>query len=278
MKQSGRLLLFPFLMAVSLLTRIPVAHYLPEQWDDKTLGLSALWYPVVGAVIAIFFGMLIFFLPVATSSWVMAILLVFTWVLITGALHLDGLADCADAIYAAHSIPVVDLNQEQASGFASNARKERMLIVLKDPASGVMAVVSLVMALLLKTIFIASLVSIAPEKILVVLFLVLVIARTMALLFVVTTPYAGSLGLGKILAIHTPKRIAFLMTASVGGIALLLLSMSMFVVLLAVLFVLFFLWRCFWLSALGGFVGDAIGALIEISEVLMLILFYFLFL
>ncbi|PWQ89005.1 adenosylcobinamide-GDP ribazoletransferase, partial [Enterococcus faecium] len=67
-----------------------------------------------------------------TPSPLHAALLLTLWVLLSGALHLDGLADSADA---------------WLGGFGD---RERTLRIMKDPRSGPIAVVTLVLVLLLK--------------------------------------------------------------------------------------------------------------------------------
>ena len=59
-------------------------------------------------------------------------MLLAVWVLLTGALHLDGVADCADA---------------WVGGFGD---REKTFQILKDPRSGPIAVVVLVLVLLVK--------------------------------------------------------------------------------------------------------------------------------
>ena len=89
-------------------------------------------------------------MPLSISPWIAAILLVGLWIILTGALHLDGLADCVDAIYAGHSVIQIDEKSDQL-------RREKILTVLKDPSAGSMAVVALILILLLKVGLVASL-------------------------------------------------------------------------------------------------------------------------
>ncbi|MFT5419635.1 MAG: adenosylcobinamide-GDP ribazoletransferase [Candidatus Endobugula sp.] len=251
-----------FLMAISLLTRIPVTKYLPQQWRDQELALSALWYPMVGVVIAAFFICVTLLLPTTVSPWVGAIVLLTSWVVITGALHLDGVADCVDAMYAAHA--VIPSNDDDHSC------REKIFTVLKEPTVGSMAVIALLLILFLKVILLASL---WPEIGVSVLF-ALVVSRSAAVVFIVTTPYARTGGLASILATDTPKNIAFYISAFIVGGLFLSLSLISWLLLLLGLVLLLIVWRRYWIKTLGGFVGDAVGALIEMIEVWVLLLFY----
>ncbi|WP_173644308.1 adenosylcobinamide-GDP ribazoletransferase, partial [Xanthomonas citri] len=73
-----------------------------------------------------------------------AALLLSAWVWLTGALHLDGLADTTDA------------------WVGGMGERRRTLAIMKDPASGPMAVTAVVLVLLLKCAALASLLAQAP--------------------------------------------------------------------------------------------------------------------
>jgi len=251
------------LMATSLLTRIPVSAYLPKEWQEKTIGYSALWYPFVGTMLALCLWLFTVMLPSAFSPWVLSIVIVSLWVMITGALHLDGLADCIDALYAGHK------------EFDSEARKTKILSVLKDSASGSMAVVGLVLLLLLKVILLAELIVQPVFSLGVNLLAILMLSRLLALVFVVNTPYARDKGIGKSLAIYTPKLPAHVIALLAVIVMTLFFPVTLVISLVVVLLVILYLWRRLWLRSVNGFVGDAIGALIEISEVVILFVIYY---
>ena len=119
----------PFFSALRFLTVLPV----PERWcgAEESFRSSPNWYPLVGlligagAILLDFLLQRLFPLPVAS-----ALLLVY-FVAISGALHLDGLADSADAFFSCRS-------------------RERMLEIMKDSRSGPMGVAAVVLLLLLK--------------------------------------------------------------------------------------------------------------------------------
>ena len=95
----------PFIVAFSFLSAVPLPAFLlrsPLVWSEDNQGRSLLWYPLVGALLALFLILMVITLPNHFPSLLNATLLVLAWVLMTGALHLDGLADCIDAAYAAH--------------------------------------------------------------------------------------------------------------------------------------------------------------------------------
>src|SRR4030067_2574797 len=85
---------YPLLLAIQFLTQIPVR--LKQPYGEREVGASLLYYPLVGLLLgALLVGLnsLLHGVPVLLH----AALLLAAWVGVTGALHLDGLADSADA-------------------------------------------------------------------------------------------------------------------------------------------------------------------------------------
>jgi hypothetical protein len=106
---------------------------------------------------------------------VLAALVLAVWVLLTGGLHLDGLADTADA------------------WIGGQGDRDRTLAIMKDPRSGPMAVVIIVLVLLSK--FAALQVLLAGDA-RTVLLLTPMLGRTVIVLLLITTPYVRPEGLG----------------------------------------------------------------------------------
>src|SRR5690606_7992123 len=119
----------PLLIALQFLTNLPIR--LPGMPAPEEQGRSLLWYPLVGLLIGLVLVCGGWLLDDSANLLVAALLLTL-WVGMTGALHLDGLADTADA---------------WLGGFGDC---ERTLTIMKDPRSGPIAVVVLVLLLLLK--------------------------------------------------------------------------------------------------------------------------------
>lgn len=131
-------------LAVGMLTvlRIPV----PGTAGPAELRRSTALYPLVGLLVGVA-PAVILFLPLPELP--RAMLALAAWVLVTGALHLDGWADCCDAALA-------------PPGGAPEETRERRLAILKDPRLGTFGVVGLVLLLLLKGSALASVPAIAP--------------------------------------------------------------------------------------------------------------------
>ncbi len=235
-----------FWLALQFLTRLPTPQL--AEVSEHEMGRAALFYPLVGALI----GLLLW----GVAEWgphhaplLQGALILALWVGVTGALHLDGLADMADAWVGGHG------------------DRERTLAIMKDPASGPMGVSAVVILLLLKF---AALVSLLPGGGWWLL-LAAVLARALVLLLLLTTPYARDSGLGHPLAMHLPRLPAAMLVA----LAFLLLFVdahALQALLMALVLVVgLLLYRRALLRRLGGWTGDGAGALIELIEALVVV-------
>lgn len=229
-----------FWLALQFLTRLPTPAL--DDIDAQQVGRSLAWYPLVGLLLGIILWGTTLLLQ-GQDLLLSAALLLALWVALTGALHLDGLADCADA---------------WVGGLGD---RERTLAIMKDPASGPVAVTALVVVLVLKFAALAALLR-GPD--LLPLLVIPPLARSGVALLFVTTPYVRAGGLGEALAQHAPRRAVF-----AGALAVLLLFLALDVAAWPVLVASLLLWfglRYAVLKRLGGFTGDVAGALLELLE------------
>lgn len=230
-----------FLVALQFLTRLPVR--LKTLPDDKTIGFSIVFYPLVGTILgALLFGFAA--LLSGTSSLIAAALLITAWVLLTGGLHLDGLADSADA------------------WVGGMGNREKTLAIMKDPNCGPAGVVSIVLILLLKF---AALHTLLDTGDCIAILLATTLGRTLLPLLFLTTPYVRANGLGSPLANHLPHRACRFSIVTVPALMLLLPDVRHWA-LLPVVLMIFLLLRHLMLQRIGGTTGDTAGALVEIGE------------
>jgi adenosylcobinamide-GDP ribazoletransferase len=238
--------MLPFWIALQFLSSLPIR--LPGMPAPRELGRSLLFYPLVGLL----FGMILWALNGLLQGAPLllhAALLLTVWVLLSGGLHLDGLADSADA---------------WLGGFGD---RERTLTIMKDPRSGPIAVVTLVLVLLLKF---AALLALIEQPHSVVLIIVPLIARSAMLGLFLTTPYVRPGGLGQALADHLP-RLAGKQVLAVSAVVCVLVA-GLSGVWAVVLAVVVFAWlRQVMLRRLGGTTGDTAGALLELLEMTVIV-------
>jgi adenosylcobinamide-GDP ribazoletransferase len=237
----------PLLIALQFLTRLPVR--LERGPEPAELGRSLLWYPLVGALL----GLLLWALDAIlarTSPTLRAGLVLACWELLTGALHLDGLADSVDAYIGGHG------------------DRERMLAIMKDPHIGPGAVTAVVLVLLLKF---AALCAILDGGRRTDLFLAPLLARAAIPALFASTPYVRSHGIASAHAAQLPRRgAAAVVIATLSGVLLLFGISSALAVLVTTLS--FVLLRKWFMRSLGGTTGDTAGAMIEVIEASVLVL------
>lgn len=268
--------LMPLVIALTLLTRLPVYRLLPaslksQPWTQQQQGESVLWYPVVGVIIGLILAA-VFILLQGVEPLLLAAIILTVWVGVTGALHLDGFADSVDAAYAAHRLlPVSDKTADDSSEKIQE-QKNKVLAIFKDPRSGSMAVVALCLLLLLKFTALVVLITQQPSSIVMLLIAALVFSRASSIVLLQFTPYIGQ-GMGSGLkACLSESRLLFLLFV-IALLSFWYLPVMHCVVLFIVLAMLLYYWRRFWFRAIGGIVGDCIGALIEMAEVAVLLVF-----
>ena len=235
----------PALIALQFLTRLPVR--LPGMPEPEQIGRSLLWYPLVGVLLG---GLLLALhgLLGDTPALLQAAILLAVWVGLSGGLHLDGLADTADAWIGGHG------------------DRQRTLEIMKDPRSGPIAVVVLLLVLLLKF---AALVVLLGQGAWASLLLAPWLGRALLPLLLLTTPYVRTGGLGAALAAHLPRQpLPWLLAGH--GLAMLLLGWSAVLALGAAVLAFWLLRRAF-VARLGGTTGDTAGALLELGECAVLL-------
>jgi adenosylcobinamide-GDP ribazoletransferase len=228
--------------AVQFLTILPVRH------ATAPSGRSALFFPLVGAGIGIL-GAIILDLARGQVPFTLAALLVLAfWGLVTGALHEDGFADCADAFRAGRS-------------------RDKMLAILKDSRIGAHGALALVLSTLvrwqaLSAIAVDPFASLAAAQ---------GLSRAAAVALAWLTPPAGS-GLGFSLSntLTSPIALAAILQGVVlaawcgDRLGIILVIGSALIVAAA---------RKYFTLRIGGVTGDCMGATSHVVEIFCLVTF-----
>lgn len=230
-----------FLLALSLLTRIPAGSF--DEITDQDSGQSALFYPLIGLLIGFILYLPILLFP-STPPHFLAVFIVTLWAIITGGLHLDGLADSADG------------------WLGGLGDKERTLSIMKDPVVGAGGAIALVCFLLLK----ASALSVLIENNTAWLLIITpMVGRLMILFTFHTTEYANKTGMANSVVENLPKQASLIILA-LGFISVCFVNIwGLLIVLVG-----FFFLRRLMIKRLGGCTGDTVGATVEISEMLFM--------
>ncbi|HEY6747177.1 MAG TPA: adenosylcobinamide-GDP ribazoletransferase [Mycobacteriales bacterium] len=233
--------------AVAFLTVLPIGRWVRVDGPDVARATPLL--PLVGALLGAAAGSVAWLASAGTGPAVAAVLAVALLAVVTGALHLDGLADTAD-------------------GFGGRTREDRLRI-MRDHAVGAYGVVALVLALLLKASAAASL----AGRVDVVAAWVAAgaLSRAVGPALAATQPYVqrpggsgsvlhggrarvravGAAAIGSALAVAMLGRTAAPAVVAAVGIAVLVAAVGR--------------------RMLGGVTGDLLGAATELAEVAVLI-------
>jgi adenosylcobinamide-GDP ribazoletransferase len=229
--------------AVALLTRIPV----PAPRDVETAGKATSWFPLVGALIGGIYAVLVWLAAPRLPAAVVAVFVVIAEALVTGALHMDGLADTAD-------------------GFGGGKNREDILRIMRDPVIGSYGAVALALLVAFKITVIAALL----ERHIAVRYLVLApaLARWTVAPLSRFLPYARS-DKSAPSFVQTAELIwATLLTAGIALAAGVRQGSFCWAAVIAATAA----FGAFCYRRIGGITGDTLGAAIEISECLVLFL------
>ena len=231
----------PLFSGLAFLTILPV----PRRWcgESRDLERSIVWFPAIGLLIGVlvagFDRGVAALLPALPAS----VLTVFALVAVSGALHLDGLADTAD-------------------GFLSSRPRARILEIMRDSRVGPMGVVAIVGILLLK---VAALASLAPAERFGVVLLMPLAGRTAPVLMMSTLGYARENGLATAFQRKRGFFAPLFALGSLAGAGYFAAGAAGLAAAAAAAGVtaIFALW-C--LAKIGGYTGDTLGAACELAE------------
>jgi adenosylcobinamide-GDP ribazoletransferase len=232
-------------IAFGLMTTLPIR--LPKEWSAGDSGRAAVWYPLVGLVVGALTWLAWKGATFVFPSLVAAVIALIVWVVLSGGLHLDGLADCCDGLFA-------------------SVTPERRLEIMKDPHVGAFGVIGLLLVLFLKAAALASLTSSSSWGI-----LFAASFSRWCILPVGLLPLAHPSGLGADFKLGV-QRSSILFAALIPLVLMILLGLR------GVMSTLAGLGAAVLIAALakvriGGVTGDVLGMIVEIVETVALLAF-----
>ncbi|CNE63848.1 adenosylcobinamide-GDP ribazoletransferase [Yersinia enterocolitica] len=240
-----------FLATLQFMTRIPV----PERWtqglalDNYERGIIG--FPFIGLIVGVIGGVVFTLLapwcgvPLAALGYVLALALV------TGAFHLDGLADTCDGVFSAR-------------------KREQMLEIMCDSRLGTNGGLALIFIVVAKVLVVSEL-ALRGAPMLLMLTAASVAGRTVIVLLMYRQRYAregnglGNIYIGKVTGKQT------LVTLAGGAILILLLGQSAALLALVISMALVLLLATYLRRRLGGQTGDTLGAAAEVGELVFLL-------
>ncbi len=233
-----------FFTALMFYTRMPVPRstgYSPENLNKATR-----YFPLIGVVVG-GVGALVFWgaemvLPVKVA----VLLSMITQIMVTGAFHEDAIADFCD-------------------GFGGGYTKERILSIMKDSRIGTYGAVGLVMILLARFFLLSEFDVVFIPVALVVAH---VVSRLVPVLLIFSSKYVSDSDKSKSKPIgQKSSKVTLIVALLLGLLPLVLVSPVKIFFIALFLIPLFFYFRYYVHKHIGGYTGDVLGALQQLSEI-----------
>lgn len=229
--------------ALGLLTRLPIS--VDTDAATKRGAASAWAYPLAGATVATIACTL-----TAAALWLglpiplAAALLLAIQIILTGAMHEDGLADCADGLWGGWT-------------------PERRLEIMKDSAIGAYGTLALILSLILRW---QALTLILPHSLWAAPIAAATLSRAPMVALMAALPHARSNGLSQ--SVGRPNNQTAALAAASALLACLLLTGFATTTALAVTLILVTL-ACARIATakINGQTGDILGATQQLSEI-----------
>ena len=234
-----------FRVALSFLTRVPAAA---RSDDERDVGRSIPWFPVVGALIGLAVAGVYALGATVLPPLLAAALALGTGILLTGGFHEDGLGDTADA-------------------FGGGWTRDDRLRIMKDSRQGSFGVLAIAISVLVRVVAVAAL---SPSVAVAVLPTAYALGRAGAMWLLALMRTASTDGLGAHYATATSRR-----RAAAGSVVAICIGAGLNGAWIAA-----FAGACIvavgatgWLSVrkIEGVTGDVAGAAEQLSEMAILV-------
>lgn len=226
-----------FALAVSMLTTVP--FFKIHDFFKGINGYAVMFYPLVGFLLGLVLWAVHSLLAPYAPSLHVGIIIFVLWVLLTGALHLDGFSDTVDGLYVA---------------------KEKALRVMKDSHVGGMGMI------MSATFLIAKASSLANFEAFYLLPIILMLSRLNIVLAIYFYPYISENGMSTLAKEEFTKTQLFI---ALFYSLVIVAFFNMYLALVSALLVLFVI-KSFFIKRYGGFTGDIYGFSIEVTELVLL--------
>jgi adenosylcobinamide-GDP ribazoletransferase len=235
-------------LAISFLTILPVIDRRPA--SDEAVAASFAWFPTVGFLLGVALVGEDWLLAFFFAQVIRSVLIVISLTVVTGAVHLDGLADTADALGAGRD-------------------RERALDILHDSRVGTFGASAIFFDLTLKILALSTL---AGHGRYAALIFAPMLARWAMLIVAAGLPYLRGSGSGSTLLSGKISGARAAVVAVFSLVVMLILGeLHAIVVSIAVTIAIVFAMRSFYRRWLGGVTGDLIGACGELVEIAVLV-------
>jgi adenosylcobinamide-GDP ribazoletransferase len=231
------------LTAVQYFTRIRVPAWVGHAPERLTGAVR--YFPAIGLVVGASGAAVLWLASLVLPSPLPAILSTAVTILMTGAMHEDGLADTCD-------------------GLGGGATRERALEIMKDPRIGAFGAIALILMLILK---IATLSLMPVWTAMAALLAAHAFSRFCAVVVIFVGRYVGSADRSRSAPVVQRVEIGDVFVAASCGLpALALCGPRVVIAIVVALALVGVLWR--WcVTRIGGYTGDTLGGTQQVAEI-----------
>ena len=231
-----------FFTALGYFTRVPVPRWVG--FEREYLNAAARYFPLVGAMVG-GVAALIYLAALRVFPAGVAVLLSMAATLVmTGAFHEDGLADCVDAFGGAYT-------------------REDALRIMHDSRIGAFGAIALVIALALKW---QTLTALPPQRVAWTMIAAHAASRAFAISYLVTLDYVRAEGKAKPVA-QRMSAASFALAFLFGVSWLFVIDWKLACVTIVALIVLRFFIGRYFVRRIGGYTGDCLGFAQQVFEI-----------
>lgn len=236
--------------AIMFYTRIPVPKSM--EYSSDMLNKATRYFPFIGYLVG-GLGLLVFVAAnIVLSNDVAIVGSIAAMVLLTGAFHEDAFADFCD-------------------GFGGGYNREKILSIMKDSRIGTYGAVGLCLLFLFKLVLLREInIALYP----VILISAHVISRVIVVILIYTSQYVGSVEVSKSKPVGDKKPIGtFIISILWIAPILYFLEIKTILCILPFQLILLVYFRYYIHKKTGGYTGDVLGALQQLSEILFYVSF-----
>jgi adenosylcobinamide-GDP ribazoletransferase len=231
-----------FFTALGYFTRVPVPRWVG--FEREYLNAAARYFPLVGAMVG-GVAALVYLVALRVFPAGIAVLLSMAATLVmTGAFHEDGLADCVDAFGGAYT-------------------REDALRIMHDSRIGAFGAIALVIAIAMKWQALAAL---PPQRVAMTMIAAHAASRAFAISYLVTLDYVRAEGKAKPVA-QRMSLASFALALVFGLPWLFVIDWKLACFTIGVLIVLRFLIGRYFMRRIGGYTGDCLGFAQQVFEI-----------
>ncbi|NLZ50017.1 MAG: adenosylcobinamide-GDP ribazoletransferase [Clostridiales bacterium] len=233
------------ILAIQFFTRIPIN--ITVDFNEKNIRYSIFFMPLVGTIIG-GFGGIVYYLIAPHNKLMASFLTLLITIILTGGLHIDGLADTFD-------------------GFLANKDRKKTMEIMKDSRIGTFGVLSIVLHLMFLYILIISI-----DNVPLAMILSFTNSRLIASIIISNKKSAQVNGLGALFHKSNPKKLIILST--IIYLIFLVSINKKYLIPLVINYILAEIISNISYKKIDGLTGDVYGTIIELGVLISLFSFW----